>query len=41
MVVGLPNHMEQKRHVVTPRSGDRDGCIPIGLGNGMQWSADR
>ena len=42
MVIGSPNHMEWKRYYpVTPRSGDRDGYIPIGLGSGMQWSADR
>ena len=36
MVIELPNHMEQKVYYpVTPRSGDRDGCIPIWLGRGM------
>ena len=41
-MIGSPNHMERKRYYpVTPRSGDRDGCIHIGLGSGMQWSADR
>ena len=40
-MIRSPNHMERKIYPVTPRSGDRDGCIHIGLGSGMQWSTDR